>query len=100
MTTCLLACAAALNHCAANSVVRFTTTLDAFYIVSLTRPVERLVLRYPVPWVEGDRVTVVGGRMHGSVVSSRRMNDGSLVLQVSEEVADADHYAWVFKIEY
>ncbi|KAH8433485.1 uncharacterized protein LDX57_011119 [Aspergillus melleus] len=80
--------------------VRFTTTLDAFYIVSLTRPVDRLVLRYPVPWVEGDRVTVVGGRMHGNVVPSRRMNDGSLFLEVSEEVAEADQYAWAFKIEY
>ncbi|PLB44551.1 glycoside hydrolase [Aspergillus steynii IBT 23096] len=80
--------------------VRFTTTGDAFYVVSLVRPRGRLVLRYPVPWVEGDRVVVVGGDMHGSVVPSWRLGNGSLVLEVDKKVADADRYAWVFKIAY
>lgn len=79
--------------------VRFTTTLDAFYVLVMSKPNGTLVLESPVPWIEGDEVKVVGGSKEGTVVPSRGQN-GSVVIDVNEEVADADEYTWVFKIEY
>ncbi|KAF2111424.1 glycoside hydrolase superfamily [Lophiotrema nucula] len=79
--------------------VRFTTTLDAFYIHVLEKPNSTLVLNSPIPWIEDDEVTVVGGNMSGTVVPSYQAG-GRAVLNVSKEVADADQYTWVFKIEY
>lgn len=80
--------------------VRFTTSVDAFYISVLSKPNGTLVLESPVPWVEGDEVTVVGGSKAGTVVPSEKNDNGSVVLQLSDEVVAADEYAWVFKIEY
>jgi alpha-L-fucosidase len=80
--------------------IRFTITPDAFYIHSLARPNGTLVLTSPIPWVEGDQVTVVGGKKHGHVVPSHKAANGSVILSVSEEVINADEYAWVFKITY
>ncbi|KAJ4355483.1 uncharacterized protein N0V89_003499 [Didymosphaeria variabile] len=80
--------------------VRFTTTANAFYILVLNKPNATLALKSPVPWVDGDEVKVVGGSKAGTVVPSQKRENGSVVLQVSEEIADADEYTWVFKIEY
>ncbi|KAF1965624.1 glycoside hydrolase [Bimuria novae-zelandiae CBS 107.79] len=82
------------------SEIRFTTTLDAFYILVLSKPNGTLVLDSPVPWIEGDEVRVVGGSKAGAVVPSRKGDGGGVVMDVSEEIAAADQYAWVFKIEY
>ncbi|KAG8162990.1 hypothetical protein KVR01_007468 [Diaporthe batatas] len=79
--------------------VRFTQTPDAFYISTLYAPNDTLVLTSPVPYVEGDEVTVVGGNASGTVVPSE-LSDGRLTLTISEAVRDADEYAWVFKIAY
>lgn len=79
--------------------VRFTQTPDAFYISTLYAPNDTLVLTSPVPYVEGDQVTVVGGNASGTVVPSE-LADGRLTLTVSEDVRNADEYAWVFKIAY
>lgn len=80
--------------------VRFTVSQDAFYIHTLTRPNSTLALSSPVPWVTGDQVSVVGGRLHGTVVPSKRSSNGSLILSVSKEIVAADQFAWVFKIPY
>ena len=80
--------------------IRFTTTKDAFYIHSLARPNGTLVLDSPIPWVEGDEVTVIGGQMAGTAVPSKQLENGSLALDVSNEVSDADKWTWVFKITY
>ncbi|GFF61167.1 hypothetical protein IFM51744_10604 [Aspergillus udagawae] len=80
--------------------IRFTITQDAFYIHTLARPNGTLALTSPIPWVEGDQVTVVGGKKHGDVVPSRKTANGTVILSVSEEVVNADDYAWVFKITY
>lgn len=81
--------------------VRFTQTPDAFYITTLYAPNDSLVLTSPVPYVQGlDQVVVVGGNASGSVVPSELLADGSLILNISDEVRDADEYAWVFKIGY
>lgn len=79
--------------------VRFTQTLDAFYITTLYAPNDTLVLTSPVPYIQGDEVTVVGGNMSGTVVPSE-LSNGNLTLTISEDVRDADEYAWVFKIAY
>lgn len=80
--------------------VRYTQTRDAFYITTLYAPNSTLVLTSPVPYVSGDQVTVVGGNLSGTVVPSGLLANGSLQLNISEEVRDADEYSWVFKITY
>jgi alpha-L-fucosidase len=80
--------------------VRFTQTPDAFYILTLYSPNATLMLDSPVPYVAGDQVTVVGGNMSGSVVPSRLLSNGSLELTISDAVAAADQYSWVFKIAF
>lgn len=79
--------------------MRFTQTPDAFYISTLYAPNDTLVLTSPVPYVEGDEVTVVGGNRSGTVVPSE-LSNGSLTLTISEDVRNADEYAWVFKIAF
>lgn len=80
--------------------MRFTQTPTAFYITTLYAPNDTLVLDSPVPYLSGDKVTVVGGNLSGTVVPSELLANGSLRLNVSEEVRSADEYAWVFKISY
>ncbi|KAI0769990.1 glycoside hydrolase superfamily [Fomes fomentarius] len=80
--------------------LRFMTSEDAFYVLVLDRPEGRLVIESPVPWVQGDKVTIVGGYMAGAVVPSWKGNGRGVVLEVSKEVADADEFVWVFKITY
>lgn len=80
--------------------MRFIQTPDAFYIMSLYAPNETLVLNSPIPYVAGDQVTVVGGNMSGTVVPSELLSNGSVRLNVSSDVKNADQYAWVFKISY
>lgn len=80
--------------------LRFTQTGDAFYICSLVKPGSELVIESPVPWVEGDNVTVVGGNASGTVVPSRKAGNGSLVLDLDESVLNGDSFTWVFKIGY
>jgi alpha-L-fucosidase len=80
--------------------IRFTQTMDAFYIISLTQPNGSIVLDSPVPWVQGDAVTVVGGNSSGDIVPSQKLSSGSLMLNISSEVQQADAFAWVFKISY
>lgn len=80
--------------------IRFTQTLDAFYIHCMAKPNGTIVLESPVPYVLGDQITVVGGNYNGSVVPSQKASNGSLVITVSDDVAAADDWAWVFKITY
>lgn len=80
--------------------IRFTITMDAFYIHVMAKPNSSLVLDSPIPWVNGDSVTIVGGNMSGTVVPSKSMANGSVELTISDAVAKADQYAWVFKIPY
>jgi alpha-L-fucosidase len=80
--------------------IRFTQTLDAFYIHCMAQPNGTIVLESPVPYVPGDQITVVGGYYNGSVVPSQKASNGSLVITVSDDVAAADDWAWVFKITY
>lgn len=83
--------------------VRFTTTVDAFYVLVMNQANSSLTLTSPIPWIEGDQVTVVGGSLHGSVVPSRATTvdeQAVVVFDISEEVQMADQWTWVFKIAY
>jgi alpha-L-fucosidase len=82
---------------AAGKELRFTQTLEDFYIISLVKPEGRsFVDDSPVPWAVGDRVTVVGGNWSGVVVPSRKAGNGSLMLSLSDEVLAGDEFAWAF----
>lgn len=82
------------------SNIRFTTTPNAFYISTLSKPDSTLIIASPIPWVTGDQVTVVGGSKSGEVVPSHKRGDGSIQLDISPDIVAADEYAWVFKITY
>lgn len=80
--------------------IRFTQNSNAFYMTTLYPPNSTLILDSPVPYVAGDKVTVVGGNMSGTVIPSQLLSNGSLQLSVSQAVQKADQYAWVFKISF
>lgn len=80
--------------------VRFTQNGNAFYILLLDAPNATLVLDSPVPYVDGDEVSVVGGNMNGTIVESGLLDNGSLMLTIGEEVREADEWCWVFKIPF
>ncbi|KAL9110762.1 MAG: hypothetical protein Q9227_004754 [Pyrenula ochraceoflavens] len=79
--------------------VRFTQTGDAFYIHLLERPRGTVRVEAPVPWREGDEVTVIGGKRSGDVVPCRAVG-GGIEMDVSEEVVEGDKWVWVFKIPF
>ncbi|CAG7920291.1 unnamed protein product [Penicillium olsonii] len=80
--------------------VRFTKSHDAFHIHCLAAPNETLALSSPIPWMKNDQVHVVGGQLDGTIVPSKRTENGTLVLSLSDDIMRADHFAWVFKIIY
>lgn len=77
--------------------LRFTTTPSAFYILALSRPSGGLKTSAPVPILQGDVVTLLGG-------SGTQLNwyqtDGMLIVDVGDEELDLVEYAWAFKIQY
>ncbi|KAJ5586616.1 hypothetical protein N7450_006403 [Penicillium hetheringtonii] len=80
--------------------IRFTISQDAFYIHTLTKPNGTLTLHSPIPWVSGDKVTVLGGKMNGTIVPSRKSANGSVTLSLSEDIVRSDRFAWVFKFAF
>jgi len=80
--------------------IRFTISQDAFYIHTLAKPNGTLILHSPIPWVSGDKVTVLGGKMNGTIVPSRKSANGSVTLSLSEDIVRSDRFAWVFKIAF
>lgn len=83
--------------------VRFTTTFDAFYILVMNQVNSTLTLTSPIPWIDGDVVTVVGGSSNGTIVPSQFVTvqgQPALQLEISDEVQAADQWTWVFKISY
>jgi alpha-L-fucosidase len=80
--------------------VRFGLSDDAFYIYLLEKPKGRVVIKSPVPWVQGDKITTVGGRLAGDIVKSWKDEFGKLILDISEEIAEAEKWVWVFKMSY
>jgi alpha-L-fucosidase len=79
--------------------IRFVTSEDAFYISFLERPEGIISIESPVPWVVGDNVTVVGGKLAGTMVKSWKDSAGRLTMDLGE-VAKSDKWVWVLKISY
>ncbi|KIE00474.1 Glycoside hydrolase, subgroup, catalytic core, partial [Metarhizium majus ARSEF 297] len=79
---------------------RYTTTKDAFYIHHIGKPSETLDITDPVPYLPGDKVTVVGGRLNGKTVPASWNGVGSLKLTLGKDVLSGDRYIWTFKIQY
>ncbi|KUL85952.1 hypothetical protein ZTR_06431 [Talaromyces verruculosus] len=79
--------------------LRYTTTPDAFYIHYIGTPPLTLSISDPVPWLPGDKVTVLGGTKNGAVVPVRQSN-GVLTLTLTDDILLADKYVWTFKLAY
>ncbi|KAF2193322.1 glycoside hydrolase family 29 protein [Zopfia rhizophila CBS 207.26] len=79
---------------------RYTTTGDAFYIHILRAPTGPILIPDPVPYLETDNVTVVGGLKHGTTVQAGLNSDGRMVLNLPNDFAEADDYVWTFKFTY
>ncbi|KAK8098567.1 glycoside hydrolase family 29 protein [Apiospora kogelbergensis] len=82
-----------------NTDVRFTMTMDAFYISVLNQTTNNIVEIHdtPVPWIEEDRVTIVGGQMAGQVVSVHRLGNG---IRLDVPLGLWEHLPFVLKITY
>lgn len=83
--------------------VRFTTTTDAFYILVMNQLNNTLTLTSPIPWIEGDVVTVVGGDLSGTTVPVQSVtvqDQPALQLTIDEDIQNADQWTWVFKVSY
>ncbi|KAF4120745.1 alpha-L-fucosidase [Geosmithia morbida] len=80
--------------------IRFTQTNDAFYLLSLDRPVPgRLVVEAPVPAQKGDRVAAL--TMDGEVDMEWGLDDGgSFWIEVSNDIVERDSICWVFRVQY
>lgn len=78
--------------------MRFTQTRDAFYILSLTRPAEKLLVKVPLPILAGDSVKMLGPGS-GTKVEWEPLDTG-ISIAVPDALAEEGRYCWVFKIEY
>ncbi|KAF1955857.1 tissue alpha-L-fucosidase [Byssothecium circinans] len=79
--------------------VRFTQTDEAFYILSMEKPVNgSLVVEAPIPILEGDEVSFLGGG-EGEALEWK-MDDGVVSILFDQSAVDAVEHCWVFKIAY
>ncbi|KAK8044989.1 hypothetical protein PG993_005013 [Apiospora rasikravindrae] len=87
---------------ATNADVRFTMTMDAFYISVLNQTTDGSVemRNTPIPWIATDQVTIVGGQMAGQSVDVESLGESGIQLNITHEMWQADKWAWVFKITY
>lgn len=79
---------------------RYTTTQDAFYIHHIGKPSSTLAVTDPIPYLPGDKVTVVGGKWKGKTVPVSWGGIGSLNLTLNNDILSGDEYIWTFKIRY
>ncbi|TVY68953.1 Plasma alpha-L-fucosidase [Lachnellula suecica] len=78
--------------------VRFTQTEDAFYILSLSKPAETLIVDVALPIMAGDSISMIGAG-NGTEVDWMVAGQG-VSITVPSALADAGKYCWVFKITY
>ncbi|KAG8735161.1 hypothetical protein FRC10_010916 [Ceratobasidium sp. 414] len=78
--------------------LRFTTTPEAFYMIALSQPSGGIVkTSAPVPILQGDVVTLLGGS--GKALNWSMDGQGLVVAVGDEEIAMVGS-AWAFKIQY
>lgn len=79
--------------------IRFTQTDDAFYIINLGKPAAgRFQVKAPVPVLHGDKMYAL--TMEGKRLLNWGIENGQLWFDVTQDVINADKFAWVFKIQY
>lgn len=78
--------------------IRFTQTVEAFYIFSLTKPAEMFVVDVPLPILIGDKVTMIGTGNNTEL--AWELSGEGIVIEVPVGIADAGKYCWVMKIGY
>ncbi|KAH7407960.1 glycoside hydrolase superfamily [Cadophora sp. MPI-SDFR-AT-0126] len=76
---------------------RFTTKLNAFYIHVMSRGGPTVTVPYRIPYLPGDKITVVGGSLAGTEVPVTSWNQDSVTFAVSDAIWQADKYVWTFK---
>ncbi|SMD08801.1 alpha-L-fucosidase [Kibdelosporangium aridum] len=82
------------SRMAAQGQLRFTVKQnEAFYITSLDKPGNQVVVDAPVPVRDGDRLTLLG--YNGPLKWSKQ--NGKLVIDVPPTAQAAGQHAWVFK---
>ncbi|KAF4332603.1 alpha-L-fucosidase precursor [Fusarium beomiforme] len=79
---------------------RYMTKPDSFFIHHAGQPGRQITVSDPVPWLEGDVVTVVGGTQNGTKVDAQKNENGDLVLNLTDDIVNGDQYVWTFKINY
>jgi alpha-L-fucosidase len=79
---------------------RYATKPNAFFIHHIGQPGQVVTVTDPVPWMEGDVVTIVGGSMDGTTLNASKNQDGNFVINLSDELIGSDKYVWTFKITY
>nr|WP_042186326.1 alpha-L-fucosidase [Kibdelosporangium sp. MJ126-NF4]CEL17207.1 Alpha-L-fucosidase [Kibdelosporangium sp. MJ126-NF4]CTQ91563.1 Alpha-L-fucosidase (EC 3.2.1.51) [Kibdelosporangium sp. MJ126-NF4] len=83
------------SRMAAQGPLRFSVKQnEAFYITSLERPGNQVVVDAPVPVKDGDKVTMLG--YNGTLKWTRQ--NGKLLIDVPPAAQAAGQHAWVFKI--
>lgn len=87
----------------ADEGVRFTQTDDAFYILFLKKPGPVLYIDAPLPLLEGDMVTVIGGKIDVPVLWEKGQAGSpasGFTFYVPEALWETEQYCWVLKILY
>lgn len=79
--------------------IRFTQTQDAFYIISLTKPIGSVVVDVPIPILPGDTIAMIGAG-NGTILEWSSTSDGSISIEVPAPLVDAGKYAWAMKVNY
>ncbi|KAH7383402.1 glycoside hydrolase superfamily [Cadophora sp. MPI-SDFR-AT-0126] len=79
---------------------RYTTKLDAFYIHVTSRGGATVTVPNRIPYLPGDKITVVGGSLAGTKVPVTGWDQESVTFAVSDAIWEADKYVWTFKVNY
>jgi alpha-L-fucosidase len=79
--------------------LRFTQTLEAFYVISLTEPASPLIIDVPLPILAGDTISMIGAA-NGTQLAWSFTSDGSVSIEVPSLLIESGKYAWAFKVAY
>lgn len=81
---------------------RYTINDSAFYIHVINVPSSPGSLLVPdsIPYLDGDRIEVLGGARSGTVVAATKNMNGSVSLSLTGDVLSGDRYVWTFKVIY
>jgi alpha-L-fucosidase len=78
--------------------IRFTVAPNkAFYITSLARPGDHVVVNAPVPIAPGQRITLLG---YNGAPLQWSASGGKLTIDVPAAAQRTGQYAWVFKVNW